>query len=256
MKYIKIIKKDKFGYITITNEKHLNALNKNLLKELSLAIDNLDLDNTIRVIILTGQGNKAFAAGADIKEMHGMTKEDAFKYSKLGSEIFYKIETLNKPVIAAINGYALGGGCELAMSCHIRYATSNAVLGQPEVKLGLITGFGGSQRITKNLSQTNSMEMLLSGRNYTAQECKKIGIINDFFDTKDELFDRVNLVAKLISQNAPNAIAKTIELINKSYDMHTDDGLSIESIEFGKLFNEKESNEGIESFIQKRKPIF
>ena len=103
MKYIKIIKKDKFGYITITNEKHLNALNKNLLEELSLAIDNLNLDNAIRVIILTGQGNKAFAAGADIKEMHGMTKEDAFKYSKLGSEIFYKIETLNKPVIAVFH---------------------------------------------------------------------------------------------------------------------------------------------------------
>ena len=126
MKYIKIIKKDKFAYITISNEKHLNALNKNLLKELSLAIDNLDLDTTIRVIIITGKGDKAFAAGADIKEMHGMTKKEAFEYSKLGSEIFYKIETLSKPVIAAINGYALGGGCELAMSCHIRYATSNA----------------------------------------------------------------------------------------------------------------------------------
>tara|TARA_B100002051_G_scaffold276828_1_gene329654 strand:- start:9481 stop:10251 length:771 start_codon:yes stop_codon:yes gene_type:complete len=256
MKYININKKNKSAYITINNEKHLNALNKDLLSELSFAINDLDLDKSIRVLIITGEGDKAFAAGADIKEMYGMTKEDALKYSKLGSELFYKIETLSKPVIAAINGYALGGGCELAMSCHIRYATSNAVLGQPEVKLGLITGFGGSQRITKNLSKTNAMEMLLSGRNYTAQECKKIGLINDFFESKNELFDRVNFISKLISENGSNSVEKTIELINRSYDIHTDEGLSIESIEFGKLFEEQESNEGLESFIQKRKPNF
>lgn len=256
MKYIKINKDHNFAYITINNEKHLNALNKNLLRELSSTIDNICTDNTIRVIIIIGAGKKAFAAGADIKEMNGMTKEDAYNYSKLGSDLFYKIETLNIPVIAAINGYALGGGCELAMSCHIRYASSNAILGQPEVKLGLITGFGGSQRITKNLSKSHAMEMLLSGRNYSAQECKKMGIVNDVLNSKNELIDRVNFIAKQISRNAPIAIEKTIELINKSYDTHIDDGLSIESIEFGKLFDEDESNEGLKSFIEKRKPNF
>ena len=187
--------------------------------------------------------------------MQKMSKEEAYNYSKSGNNLFLKIENFKKPVIAAINGYALGGGCELALSCHIRYASSNAIFGQPEVKLGLITGFGGSQRITKNLSKGHSMEMLLSGRMYSADESLKIGLINKIFNL-DELLNEVKLIAKTIISNSPKAIEKTIELINKSYDLKMEDGLTVESIEFGKLFNEDETNEGLSAFIEKRKPKF
>ena len=224
--------------------------------QLSENISKIEKDNSIRVICISGAGSKAFAAGADIKEMHKMSKEEAYKYSKIGNKLFLKIENLKKPVIAAINGYALGGGCELAMACHIRYASSNAIIGQPEVKLGLITGFGGSQRITKNLSKSQSMEMLLTGRNYTAEECFQIGLVNKIYETSEGVKDAVKLIASKISKNSPKAIEKTIQLINKSYDLNLEEGLSVESIEFSKLFNEDETNEGLSAFIEKRKPKF
>ena len=148
----------------------LYVLGSVFLIELSETILKLENNNLVKVIIITGFGQKAFVAGADIKEMQKMSKEEAYEYSRMGQKLFLKIENFKKPVIAAINGYALGGGCELALSCHIRYASSNAILGQPEVKLGIITGFGGSQRITKNISKGRSMEMLLTGRMYSADE--------------------------------------------------------------------------------------
>ena len=237
------------------NRPPVNALSTDFIKELKDIFLDINKQKNIRVVIINSL-NDNFCAGADLKERKIMSLDGADIALDNLNECFNLIENCRVPTIAAINGYALGGGCELAMSCHIRYATSNAVLGQPEVKLGLITGFGGSQRITKNLSKTNAMEMLLSGRNYTAQACKKIGLINDFFESKNELFDRVNFISKLISENGSNSVEKTIELINRSYDIHTDEGLTIESIEFGKLFEEQESNEGLESFIQKRKPNF
>ena len=255
MKFINLKIDNYIAVIEINNESQLNALNQKVLLELDTVISKLENDKSVKILIITGAGKKAFVAGADIKEMQKMSKEEAYNYSKLGNQLFLKIEDFKKPVIAAINGYALGGGCELALSCHIRYASSNAIFGQPEVKLGLITGFGGSQRITKNLSKGHSMEMLLSGRMYSADESLKIGLINKIFNL-DELLNEVKLIAKTIISNSPKAIEKTIELINKSYDLKIEDALTMESIEFGKLFNEDETNEGLSAFIEKRKPKF
>jgi len=255
MNFINLNIKDSIAIIEINNEKQLNSLNQKVLIELSATILKLENNNLVKVIIITGSGQKAFVAGADIKEMQKMSKEEAYEYSRMGQNLFLKIENFKKPIIAAINGYALGGGCELAMSCHIRYASSNAILGQPEVKLGIITGFGGSQRITKNISKGRSMEMLLTGRMYSADESLDMGLINKIF-TIDKLLDEVTLIATMISKNSPQAIKKTIGLINKSYDLKNEDGLMVESIEFGKLFKEDESTEGLSAFIEKRKPKF
>ena len=210
MKFINLNIDNYIAVIEINNESQLNALNQKVLLELDTVISKLENDKSVKILIITGAGKKAFVAGADIKEMQKMSKEEAYNYSKLGNKLFLKIENFKKPVIAAINGYALGGGCELALSCHIRYASSNAMFGQPEVKLGLITGFGGSQRITKNLSKGHSMEMLLSGRMYSADESLKIGLINKIFNL-DELLDEVKSIAKTIISKSPKAIEKTIE---------------------------------------------
>ena len=255
MKFINLKIDNYIAVIEINNESQLNALNQKVLLELDTVISKLENDKSVKILIITGAGKKAFVAGADIKEMQKMSKEEAYNYSQLGNKLFLKIENFKKPVIAAINGYALGGGCELALSCHIRYASPNAVFGQPEVKLGLVTGFGGSQRITKNLSKGHSMELLLSGRMYSADESLKIGLINKIFNI-EELVDKVKEIAEIITKNSPKAIEKTIELVNKSYDLKLNDGLNIEAIEFGKLFNENESKEGMDAFIEKRKPNF
>ena len=220
-----------------------------------ISIDKIALDSDIKSVVITGEGDKAFIAGADIKEMQVMSKELAHAHSKLGQSIFSKIENFNKPVIAAINGYALGGGCELALACHMRYASNQALIGQPEVKLGLIAGFGGTQRLAKIVSKGKAMEILLYGKMYSSSESLSIGLIDAIFD-HDKLLDSIYEIIDTISLNAPNAISKTIELVNKSYDLKLNDGLNIEAIEFGKLFNENESKEGMDAFIEKRKPNF
>jgi len=254
MKYIKITKNNDTSIITISNGL-FNTLSTDVLKELDLSIDKIALDSDIKSVVITGEGDKAFIAGADIKEMQAMSKELAHAHSKLGQSIFSKIENFNKPVIAAINGYALGGGCELALACHMRYASNKALIGQPEVKLGLIAGFGGTQRLGKIVSKGKAMEILLSGKMYSSSESLSIGLIDGVFD-HDQLLDNVYKTTNAISLNAPNAISKTIELVNKSYDLKLNDGLNIEAIEFGKLFNENESKEGMDAFIEKRKPNF
>ena len=254
MKYIKITKNNDTSIITISNGP-FNTLSTDVLKELDLSIDKLALDSDVKSVVITGEGDKAFIAGADIKEMQTMSKELAHAHSKLGQSIFSKIENFNKPVIAAINGYALGGGCELALACHMRYASNQALIGQPEVKLGLIAGFGGTQRLAKIVSKGKAMEILLSGKMYSSSESLSIGLVDAIFD-HDKLLDSVYEIIDTISLNGPNAISKTIELVNKSYDLKLNDGLNIEAIEFGKLFNENESKEGMDAFIEKRKPNF
>jgi enoyl-CoA hydratase len=254
MKYIKNKIINNISILTISNGTH-NILNSNVLKELDSAISINSKDDKVRCIIVTGSGDKAFIAGADIKEMQNMSKEEAANHSRLGQKVFSKIQNLNKPVIAAINGYALGGGCELALACHIRYASEKAVIGQPEVKLGLIAGFGGTQRLGKIVSKGKTMEILLSGKMYSSSESLNMGLIDGIFEHKS-LMKSVQEILAPIVLNAPYAISKTIELVNKSYQLKEDDGFLIESIEFGKLFNESESKEGINAFIDKRKPDF
>ena len=184
-----------------------------------------------------------------------IVKEEAYDFSRKGQKLFSKIENFKKPVIAAINGYALGGGSELALSCHIRCASIKAQIGQPEVKLGIIAGWGGTQRLRKIVSKGKAIEILTSGKIYSADKCLNMGLIDNLFDDKD-LMDETIKIAIQISKNSPTAIAKTIELVNRSYDINNEDGFSIEAIEFGKLFEESESREGINAFIEKRKPKF
>tara|TARA_Y100001970_G_scaffold135238_1_gene166494 strand:- start:366 stop:1133 length:768 start_codon:yes stop_codon:yes gene_type:complete len=254
MKHIKINNNNNISIITISNGP-FNTLSSEVLKELDLTIDELTLNTNIKSVIITGEGDKAFIAGADIKEMQSMSKEEALQHSRLGQSIFSKIENFNKPVVAAINGYALGGGCELALACHMRYASDKALLGQPEVKLGLIAGFGGTQRLGKIIAKGKAMEVLLSGKMYSSVESLSMGLIDGVFDHQ-ELLGNVQKILNEISLNAPNAISKTIELVNKSYDLKLDEGFNVESIEFGKLFDEDESSEGMNAFIEKRKPNF
>ena len=255
MKYIKINNNNNNIAILKISNGMFNTLSSDVLKELDSALDKLALDSDIKSIIITGDGDKAFIAGADIKEMQSMSKEEAYQHSKLGQTIFSKIENFNKPVAAVINGYALGGGCELSLACHMRYVSDKALIGQPEVKLGLIAGFGGTQRLGKIVSKGKAMEILLSGKMYSSEESLSMGLVDGVFNDKS-LLDDVQKVLSVISLNAPNAISKTIELVNKSYDLKVEDGLNIEAVEFGKLFNEDESKEGMNAFIEKRKPNF
>ena len=255
MKYIKLELIDSIAIIKISNPKQLNALNEEVLKDLEQSLIEIEQKNEIKVVIITGDGEKAGVAGADIKLMSSMSKEMASKFSQKGQRIFSKIENFKKPVIAAINGYALGGGSELALSCHIRYASSKAKIGQPEVKLGIIAGWGGTQRLPKIVSKGKAIEILTSGKIYSAEECFKIGLVDDIFEA-NKLMDKTMERAIEISQNSPKAISKTLEMINLSYDLKIKEGFSIESIEFGKLFQEEESIEGISAFLENRKAKF
>jgi enoyl-CoA hydratase len=254
MKHIKIKNINNISILTISNGQ-FNTLSIDVLKELDKSLDEISFKKNISSIIITGKGDKAFISGADIKEMQSMSKETASEHSKLGQGIFSKIENFNKPIVAAINGYALGGGCELALACHMRYASDKALIGQPEVKLGLIAGFGGTQRLGKIISKGKAMEVLLSGKMYSSSESLSIGLVDGVFKS-DSLIDSVLDILNLISLNAPNAISKTIELVNKSYFLKENDGFNIESLEFGKLFDENESKEGMSAFLEKRKPNF
>ena len=255
MKFLKIDNDKNITTITINNEKNLNALNSIILDELDNALSKIEFNTNIKSIIITGAGDKAFVAGADISEMAKMNNEEAYNYSLKGQKLFSKIENFNKPIIAAINGFALGGGCELAIACHIRYASENAFLGQPEVKLGLIAGFGGTQRLGKILSKGKALEILLTGKIIDSKNALKIGLVDALF-TSDKLLDESKKTASLINKNSSLAIIKTIELVNKSYDLTLADGLTCESIEFSKLFNSADSKEGIDAFLNKRKPKF
>ena len=254
MNYIKLDNNDNVCLIKISNSK-FNTLNIDVLNELNLVLEQIENDKSIKVLIITGEGDTAFIAGADIKAMQKMSKEEAHQFSQTGQNVFFKIENFSKPIIAAINGYALGGGCELALSCHIRCASSKAQIGQPEVKLGLLAGWGGTQRLGKIVSKGKAMEILTSGSIYSAIESFNMGLVDNVFEEK-EFMKKVTALASVISKNSPKAIRKTIELINKSYEMKNKDGFIVESIEFSKLFQEEESNEGMTAFIEKRNPKF
>ena len=241
--------------LTINRPDQYNALNRHVLNELDSKLDSIMEENDCRVIILTGKGDKAFIAGADIQEMQKMNANQAQEFSKMGQALTIKIEESKIPIIAAVNGFALGGGCEFAMACHIRYASENAVFGQPEVSLGLIAGWGGTQRLPRLIGKGKAMEILLTGKMYSASDCLKIGLIDEIFEDS-QLINEACKIAEIISCNGSDAISKSIELINKSYDLNIRDGLNIESIEFGKLFDENESKEGMSAFLEKRKPNF
>ena len=252
---ILIKKNESVQIITINRPKQLNALNKQTINELNTAILKAEKDASVRVIVITGAGEKAFIAGADIKEFASFSKEEGRKLSKEGhKKLFNLIEKLSKPVIAAVNGFALGGGLELAMAAHIRVASENALLGLPEVSLGVIPGYGGTQRLAQLAGKGKAMELITTASMISSNEALKIGLVNHVVD-QTELMPFCLKIARKICKNSPNAIQNAINAINANYADGTD-GFETEIEAFGNCFGTKEFIEGTSAFLEKRKPNF
>lgn len=239
------------GIMTINRPKALNALNEEVLKDIEAAFDAVDLSST-RAIILTGAGDKSFVAGADIAAMSVMTKEQGEAFGKFGNDIFLKIENFPIPVIAAVNGFALGGGNELAMSCDIRICSDNAMFGQPEVGLGITPGFGGTQRLARLISVGKAKEMVYAGRNIKADEAYRVGLVNAVY-TQDELMPAAKKLAGTIAANAPIAVRNSKKAINDGLQTEMEQAVVIEEKMFGGCFETEDQKEGMTAFLEKRK---
>lgn len=239
--------------VTINRPDKMNALNKTVLDELNAAFDRIYEDPAIKSVIITGAGNKAFVAGADISEFIDLIPDLAPDLARKGQITFDRIEACPKPVVAAVNGFALGGGCELALACHFIYASENAKFGQPEVNLGLIPGYGGTQRLTQVAGKGRSMELLMTGKMITAKEAQQYGIVNEV-TAPEQLLDKVKETLLLIHSKAPLAIAKLIECVN-NFD-HTQEGYDYEVEMFEECFKTEDVREGTRAFLEKRKPEF
>jgi enoyl-CoA hydratase/carnithine racemase len=248
-------KKSSIAYVTINRPTKLNALNMATMEELRGAFADIKADVAVRVVILTGAGEKAFIAGADIGEL---AKNDAVtgkEYTHRGQSVLDAIENLGKPVIACINGFALGGGCELAMACTMRLATENAKLGQPEVKLGIIPGYGGSQRLPRLVGKGFAMQLVLTGEMITAQEAYRIGLVNEI-TTAPELIPRAEAIAQKIIANAPLAVQYAMEAVNHGMEMTLAEGLYLEAALFGVCCATEDKLEGTTAFLEKRAANF
>lgn len=240
--------------ITINRPEKLNALNKDVFTDLNKALDEIERNPEIRSVIITGAGAKAFVAGADITEFGGLNKAEAMALAKRGQDTFARIERSGKPIVAAVNGFALGGGCELAMSCHFRVASENAKFGQPEVNLGLIPGYGGTQRLVQLIGKGKAMELLMSAHMIDAAEAKQLGLVN-YVTTSDTLLEHTRQVLGVINSKAPLAVAGCIRSANAVYD-ESKDGYALEIEEFGNCFDTEDMKEGTAAFLEKRKANF
>lgn len=252
MGYVKYEQKDLVGIVTIDREKALNALNDEVLNDLEAAIDAIDPVKT-RCVIITGAGRKAFVAGADIGAMSTMTKEQGRAFSKRGNDVFRKIEKLQVPVIAAVNGFALGGGCELSLSCDIRIASENAVFGQPEAGLGITPGFGGTQRLARTVGVGRAKEMVYTCKKIKADEALRIGLVNAVYPA-DQLMDECMKLAGKIVRNAPIAVRQCKKAINMGLQMDIDTAVSLEAELFGYCLDTKDQKNAMTAFCEKRKP--
>lgn len=252
---ILVEKKAAIAYVTVNRPKVLNALNLETMEELRAAFTDIRNDTTIRVAILTGSGEKAFVAGADIGEL---SKHDAIsgkEYTHKGQSVLDLIEDLGKPVIACINGFALGGGCELALACTMRLASQNAKLGQPEVKLGIIPGYGGTQRLPRLVGKGVAMQLVLTGEMISAEEALRIGLVNEV-TAPAELIPRADAIAQKIIANAPLAIQYAMEAVNHGLDLSLAEGLYLEATLFGVCCATEDKTEGTKAFLEKRAPQF
>ena len=243
------------AWVTINRPEVLNAMNESVLTELVSSIQSCIDDTSVGVIILTGAGDKAFVAGADIKNMQSMEPGDALEFGKSGQLMTLTIENSPKPVIAAVNGFALGGGCEISLACHIRVASETATFGQPEVQLGILPGWGGTQRLPRLVGMGIANEIITTGRMVSASEAKEIGLVNHVVPA-ELLNEKCEKIANQILKNGPNAIAKSLECIREGVGRSTKEGLIIEVENFSKLFGTDESREGLTAFIEKRSPNF
>ena len=251
MEFINYEAEGMVGVITINRPKALNALNSQVLEELDQTLDAVDLES-VRVLILTGAGAKSFVAGADIGEMSTLTKAEGEAFGKKGNDVFRKLETFPIPVIAAVNGFALGGGCEISMSCDIRICSENAVFGQPEVGLGITPGFGGTQRLARIVGVGMAKQMIYSARNIKADEAYRIGLVNAVYPL-EELMPAAQKLAASIAKNAPIAVRNCKKAINDGLQVDMDEAIVIEEKLFGDCFESYDQKEGMTAFLEKRK---
>lgn len=252
MTYVQYEVSGQVGILTINRPEALNALNHAVLIELDLVLDQIDLETTC-CLVITGSGEKAFIAGADVAEMSSMDEDQARVFGELGNAIFRRIEKLPIPVIAAINGYALGGGNELALSCDIRICSENAVFGQPEAGLGITPGFGGTQRLARVIGSTSkAKEILFTCRNIKAEEAKEIGLVNAVHPIEDLMVEALKMANRIASQ-APIAIRNIKKAVNEGLDLPIDDAIQLEVGLFSACFSSKDQKEGMRAFLEKRK---
>ena len=248
-------KKGAIAYVTVNRPKVLNALNTPTWKDLRTAFENARDDAAVRGVILTGAGDKAFIAGADISELAHVAAFEAEQSSRFGQEVLDLIENLGKPVVAAINGFALGGGCETAMACTIRIAVETAKFGQPEVALGLVPGGGGTQRLPRLVGKGRALQLILSGEMISAQEAYRIGLVNEIVPAAD-LITRAEAILKKVASNAPIAVKLALEAANKGMDTSQAEGLLLEAAYFGLCAATEDKKEGTTAFLEKRAPQF
>ncbi len=251
MEFVLYEVKGQVGIITINREKALNALNSAVLEELDKTLDGVDLD-AVRCLILTGAGQKSFVAGADIGEMSTLTKAEGEAFGKKGNDVFRKLETFPIPVIAAVNGFALGGGCEISMSCDIRICSDNAVFGQPEVGLGITPGFGGTQRLARIVGPGMAKQMIYTARNIKADEALRIGLVNAVYP-QEELMAAAEKMAAGIAKNAPIAVRNCKKAINDGLEVGMDEAIVIEEKLFGDCFETEDQKYGMAFFLDKNK---
>lgn len=251
--FLKTELKDNIAVLTISAPKSLNALNSTILGEIGNYLDNID--KSVRCLIITGDGEKSFVAGADISEMANLNAAEGEDFGKRGADVFRKIETLPIPVIAAVNGFALGGGCELAMACDIRICSSNARFGQPEVGLGIIPGFSGTLRLAKLIGMGMAKQLIFTGRNIKADEALRIGLVNAVCEPADLMAEAMKIAASICA-NAPIAVAYAKECINAEWDLPADEAIAYESRLFGQCFATQDQKTGMKAFLEKGKAEF
>lgn len=255
LKNVILEKEGKIAIVSIDRPKALNALNSETLRELDYIVSDLENDNNIHAVILTGAGEKAFVAGADITEMKDLSTMEGRKFSILGNNVFRRLEKLDKPVIAAINGFALGGGCELSMACDIRIASDKAKFGQPEVGLGITPGFGGTQRLARLVGTAAAKELIYTAKIIKADEAFRIGLVNKVVEA-DKLMEEAKAMANTIAAQAPIAVKLAKEAINRGIQCDIDTGVMYEAEVFGECFSTADQKEGMTAFVEKRDKNF
>ena len=252
MEYIKLSAEGNVGVLTINRPAALNALNDQVIRELDEALDSIDLDS-IRCLVVTGEGQKAFVAGADIGQMSGLSKAEGEAFGKLGNDVFRKLETLPIPTIAAVCGFALGGGCELAMRCDVRLCSDPAVFGQPEVGLGITPGFGGTQRMARLIGMGRAKELLYTARKVKAPEALAIGLVQGVYPA-EQLMEEALKMAQRIAGNAPIAVRACKKAVNDGLQVDMDRAVTVEEKLFGSCFETEDQKNAMSAFVEKRKP--
>ena len=251
MSFVAFEQRGPIGVLTMNRPEALNALNEQVLRDLDAALDAVEANDEVLVVILTGAG-RSFVAGADIGQMKDLTPVQAKKFGSYGNQVFLKLENFPKPVIAAVNGFALGGGCELSMACDIRLASEKAKFGQPEVGLGITPGFGGTQRLPRRVGVAKAKELIFSGKQIGAEEAKRIGLVNEVY-AAEELLNKAVEMAKSFTANAPIAVKYSKACIDRGMQMDIDNGIALENELFAMCFATEDQKEGMGAFLEKRK---